>query len=219
MVVAERKPLDEIREMIQGCRKILVLGCGTCTTVCMTGGEKEVSILATELRMLDKDLEVLEDTIERQCDREFIEEIEKKIAECDAVLSMACGAGVQLVAEMFEDKPVYPALNTKFIGVAEEQGRWSEVCTACGDCLLAETGGICPVTRCSKGLLNGPCGGSVDGKCEVDPENLDCAWQLIYDRLKRLGRLDTLEKIREPKDWSQARDGGPRKMVKEDVVL
>ncbi len=219
MVVAERKPLDEIREMIQGCKKILVLGCGTCTTVCMTGGEKEVSILATELRMLDKDLEVLEDTIERQCDREFIEEIEKKIAECDAVLSMACGAGVQLVAEMFEDKPVYPALNTKFIGVAEEQGRWSEVCTACGDCLLAETGGICPVTRCSKGLLNGPCGGSVDGKCEVDPENLDCAWQLIYDRLKRLGRLNVLEKVREPKDWSQARDGGPRKMVKEDVIL
>ena len=148
-----------------------------------------------------------------------IEEIRYKAEQCDAILSMACGAGVQLVAEVFEDKAVYPALNTKFIGVSEGQGRWSEFCSACGDCILAETGGICPLTRCSKGLLNGPCGGSVEGKCEVDPEKLDCAWQLIYDRLKRLGRLDVLEKIREPKDWSKARDGGPRKVVREDVAL
>ncbi|OPX32537.1 MAG: hypothetical protein B1H40_02385 [Candidatus Latescibacteria bacterium 4484_181] len=219
MVVAERKPLYEIRDVIQGCRKILILGCGTCTTVCMAGGEKEVSILATELRMLDKGLQTVEATIERQCDKEFIEEIRYKAEQCDAILSMACGAGVQLVAEVFEDKAVYPALNTKFIGVSEGQGRWSEFCSACGDCILAETGGICPLTRCSKGLLNGPCGGSVEGKCEVDPEKLDCAWQLIYDRLKRLGRLDVLEKIREPKDWSKARDGGPRKVVREDVAL
>lgn len=219
MVVAERKPMDEIQEMISGCKKILVLGCGTCTTVCMAGGEKEVGILASQLRMSNNGMEIAEATIERQCDKEFIEEIKDTADGCDAVLSMACGAGVQLVAEVLEGKIVYPALNTKFVGVTEEQGRWSEVCSACGDCMLDETGGICPVTRCSKGLLNGPCGGSVDGKCEVDPENIDCAWQLIYDRLKRLGQLDKLEKIREPKDWSKARDGGPRRVIREDVIL
>ncbi len=219
MVVAERKPLGEILEMIQGCKKILILGCGTCTTVCMAGGEKEVSMLATELKIKDKSLEILEATVERQCETEFIEEVAEKAGQCDAILSMACGAGVQLVARVFEDKPAFPALNTKFIGVTEEQGRWSEFCSACGDCLLAETGGVCPVTRCSKALLNGPCGGSADGKCEVDPENIDCAWQLVYDRLKKLGRLEALVKIRESKDWSLARDGGPRKVVREDVVL
>ena len=113
---------------------------------------------------------------------------------------------------LYSDKPIYPALNTLFIGKEEEPGHFAEVCAQCGNCVLAYTGGICPVVRCAKGLLNGPCGGSVEGKCEVDPDT-PCAWQLIIDRLAALGQLDQLEEIEPPKDWSTSYSGGPRKIT------
>lgn len=219
MVIAERKPIAEIREMLNGYRKVLVLGCGTCVTVCMAGGEKEVALLASALRMAEPDKEFLEATVERQCDREYIEEVRATAAECDAVLSTACGAGVGFTAEVLEGIHVLPALNTKSIGVTEQAGVWAERCLACGDCLLDLTGGICPIARCSKSLLNGPCGGSQNGMCEVDPKSIQCAWQLIYDRLKTLGRLDLMEEVRPPKDWSTAHDGGPRRVTREDAML
>jgi ferredoxin len=207
MIVAERKPFDEIKGLVSGSKKLLVLGCGTCVAVCLAGGEKEVAILASQLKMAmaleDSDVEVDELTIERQCDREFIEEINSKVKvdDYDLILSTACGAGVQLVSDVFEHKLVVPALNTTFIGVAEGAGIWTERCRSCRDCVLAETGGICPVTICPKGLVNGPCGGTRHGKCEVDPEK-DCAWTLIYNRLKKLGRLERMEEIVPPKKWS-----------------
>lgn len=222
MIVAERKPMEEIVNMVSGHKKILVVGCGTCVTVCFAGGEKEVGILSSELRMAflkdGKKLQVLEATVERQCDKEYIEELSEKVGQVEAILSMGCGAGAQFIAERFREKPIYPALNTKFIGVTEEQGVWSERCAACGNCILDLTGGICPIARCSKSLLNGPCGGSKDGKCEINPE-IDCAWQLIYDRLKALGQLERLEEIIPVKDWSTSRDGGPRKILREDLKL
>jgi ferredoxin len=222
MIVGERKSLEEIRKMIGGYRKVLVVGCGTCVTVCFAGGEKEVATLSSALRMAAKkegfSLEIVEATIERQCDTEFIEELREKVEQVEAVLSMGCGAGVQTIAETFSEIPVYPALNTGFIGRTEEQGVWSERCAACGDCILHLTAGICPIARCSKSLLNGPCGGSKDGRCEIKPE-IECAWQLIYDRLKALGQLDKLEEIIPVKDWSVSRDGGPRKLIREDMRL
>lgn len=222
MIVGERKTLEEIRKMIGRYKKVLVVGCGTCVTVCLAGGEKEVAILSSALRMAAKKegdgLEIAEATIERQCDIEFIEELREKVEGVDAVLSMGCGAGVQTIAETFKEIPAYPALNTRFIGRTEEQGVWSERCAACGDCILHLTGGICPIARCSKSLLNGPCGGSKDGKCEINPE-VDCAWQLIYDRLKALGELYKLEEIIPIKDWSVSRDGGPRRLIREDMRL
>ncbi|HID29698.1 MAG TPA: hypothetical protein EYP19_06790, partial [Desulfobacterales bacterium] len=178
----------------------LVLGCGTCVAVCLAGGEKEVAILATQLKMAlaleNQDVDIDQFTIERQCDREFIEQVNAKVNvdDCDLILSTACGAGVQLVSDVFDHKVVLPALNTTFIGVAEGPGVWTERCRSCSDCVLAETGGICPVTICAKGLVNGPCGGVRKGKCEVDPEK-DCAWTLIYNRLEKLGRLDRMEQI------------------------
>jgi len=207
MIVAKRKPFKEIKGLVSGSKKILVLGCGTCVAVCLAGGEKEVALLASQLKMAlaleDWDLEIDELTIERQCDREFIEEINQKVNvdEYDLILSTACGAGVQLVSDVFDHKPVVAALNTTFIGVAEGPGVWTERCRSCSDCVLAETGGICPVTICPKGLVNGPCGGTRNGKCEVDPEK-DCAWTLIYNRLKKLGRLDRMKEIVPPKKWS-----------------
>lgn len=217
MIVAEQKPIEEIKELLAGHKRVLVLGCGTCVTVCLSGGEREVATLAPVLRMAGS-VEVVENTIERQCDAEFFDAIKEQAGGTDAILSMACGVGVQMAARIFPDKPVYPALNTKFIGTNDGAGQWSENCLACGDCKLGVFGGVCPVTRCSKSLLNGPCGGSVDGKCEVDPDSIDCGWQLIYDRLKTLGKLGVLSENAQPRDWDKTHDGGPRKLTREDVA-
>jgi len=205
MIVAERKPFEEIKKSVKGYKKLLILGCGTCVSVCHAGGEKEVGLLATELRMANKlegeEVEIGEITILRQCDQEYIEPIIEKAKEYDAILSMACGAGVQFVAEMLETIPVIPALNTRFIGVAAEEGVFTEKCRACGNCLLADYGGICPITMCAKSLVNGPCGGYKDGKCETSSER-NCAWIMIYERLAKQGKLDKMREISTLKDYS-----------------
>jgi ferredoxin len=211
MIVAERKLFDQIWERIKDYKKVVILGCGTCVSVCQSGGEKEVELLASELRMRskleNKDIEIKEMTIERQCDHEFIEPVLGEINDADAVLSMACGAGVQFVSDIVETVPLIPALNTRFIGVTAAEGTWMEKCRACGSCVLADYGGICPVTICAKGLLNGPCGGSRNGKCEASNEK-DCAWVLIYNRLKKQDRLDVIRRLTGPKDYSaQAHPG------------
>ena len=222
MIVVEQKPLEEIKQILAPYEKVLVLGCGTCVTICFAGGEKEVGILATSLRMatrLDGDSkEMLEATVQRQCEYEYNEEVASQLRDVDAVLSLACGIGVQTLNEQFPDVIALPGVNTTFLGQPTEQGVWAERCQACGNCLLDRTGGICPIARCSKSLLNGPCGGSQNGKCEIDPE-IDCAWQLIYDRLEALNRLDWLLEIEPVKDWSTSRDGGPRHIVREDLRL
>ncbi|MFC2002847.1 methylenetetrahydrofolate reductase C-terminal domain-containing protein [Chloroflexota bacterium] len=216
MIVAERKPFDEIKEKIKDYQKVLILGCGTCVSVCMAGGEKEAELLASQLRMAyqleDKDAKIGEVTTQRQCDREYIEPIAEMTKEYDAILSMGCGAGVQFVAEVLESIPVIPALNTRFIGVTEEEGIWTERCRACGNCLLADYGGVCPVTVCSKGLISGPCGGSKLDKCEAGG-NKDCAWILIYNRLKKQGRLDNIRRMILPRDYST--QAYPAKQVNE----
>ena len=222
MIVGSRKPMEEIEAMIDPFERIIVLGCRECVTVCSVGGEKEVGILAAELRLARKQkgraIEILEFSLERQCDHEYIEQIRTQVANYDAILSMACGAGVQFVAEAYPEMPVFPAVNTTFIGVTEEQGVWTERCQACGNCILHLTGGICPVSRCSKSLMNGPCGGSTDGKCEVN-KDIVCGWQLIIERLKQLGQLDKYEEYIPIKDWSSSRAGGPRKVVREDLRI
>jgi ferredoxin len=220
MIVAERKPIEEIIGFIKDCKKILIVGCNECVTVCYAGGKKEVGILASALKMAftkeGKDLEITEVTLERQCDHEYLEEIRNIIEDYDAVVSLACGVGVQFMAEKYLRTPIYPGVNTCFMGVTEERGVWSERCQACGQCILGQTAGICPISRCAKRLLNGPCGGSTNGKCEINKE-IDCAWQLIIDRLKELGRLDDYDVLVPIKDWSTERSGGPRKVIREDL--
>jgi ferredoxin len=220
MIVADKKPIEEIIEEIKNHEKILILGCNECVTVCEAGGKKEVGVLASALRMYflneGMDVKIDERTLERQCDHEYLEEIRDVIDQYDAVVSLACGVGVQFTAEKYHSTPVYPGVNTNFLGVTEERGLWTERCQACGQCILATTGGICPVSRCAKRILNGPCGGSTKGKCEIHNE-IDCAWQLIVDRLKALGRLDDYETLCPIKDWSTDRAGGPRKVVREDL--
>jgi ferredoxin len=223
MITAVQKPFAEIQAMVEGYSKLLVLGCGTCVTVCMAGGEKEAGILASTLRLANREkgrkVRIVEDTIERQCDREFFDTVRDKVEAADAVLSLACGVGVQFASEVFAGKRVLPGLNTRFYGTTEQQGVWSERCAGCGTCVLDRFGGVCPIARCSKSLLNGPCGGSQNGMCEVDQENIECGWQLIYDRMKSLGLLHMLEENQPIKDWRTGRDGGPGKIVREDMVL
>ena len=222
MITAQQKPIDEIREMIEPYEKILLLGCGSCVAECAAGGEKETAMLASALRMAakmdEKKMLIQEKTVDRQCVKDFILPLDEIIDRYDAVLSLGCGAGVQAVAEIFSEIPIIPALNTKFIGETRDQGYWVENCIGCGDCMLYYFGGVCPLTRCAKNLLNGPCGGSKDGKCEVDPE-VPCAWQLIFERLSGFNALERLEKIYPPKDWSEKQGLGPRKIIREDQQL
>jgi ferredoxin len=220
MIVADKKPIEEIIEEIKDRERILILGCNECVTVCEAGGKKEAGVLASALRMYflnqGREVKIDEVTLERQCDHEYLEEIRDNIDQYDAVVSLACGVGVQFMAEKYRTMPVYPGVNTCFLGATEERGLWTERCQACGSCLLATTGGICPISRCAKRLLNGPCGGSTTGKCEINQE-IDCAWQLIVDRLKALEKIDEYEKLAPIKDWSTDRAGGPRKVKREDV--
>jgi ferredoxin len=222
MIVADRKPLEEILNSIKDYRKIMLAGCGGCVTICFSGGAKAVELLASQIKMARKkegrDIEIIECTPERQCEYEFIDELKKDLGSVDAVLSIACGVGVQAMSERHPDTITIPGLNTKFMGYPIEHALWDERCAGCGDCVLEWTGGVCPIARCAKKLLNGPCGGSANGKCEVDKDT-DCAWQLIYDRLKKLGKLDNLKKIREPKDWRTSTNAGQRRIKFEEAML
>jgi ferredoxin len=219
MIVAQRKTVPDLLAIVEQHRKLLLLGCGTCVTVCLSGGQREVSIIASALRMAAKlrgvPLEVGEATIERQCDNVFLEQAADAINNHDAVMSLGCGAGVQALAERYAGKPVYAGLDTAFLGILKERGVWEEKCSACGACVLHMYGGICPVTRCAKRMLNGPCSGSREDRCEVDPAR-PCAWQLIYQRLKEIGQLDRLTKTKPPKNWRPSLAGGCRTIIRED---
>ena len=211
MIVAERKPFDEIKNMVSGYKKVLIVGCGTCVAVCLAGGSKEVESLSAELQLAfgKNKIEFGSDMVERQCDMEFLEGLDTKVSEYDAIVSMGCGAGIQFLAERFSDKPVFPAVNTSFIGVNLDVGWYEEKCRACGSCVIGTTGGICPVTMCAKSLFNGPCGGTNQGSCEIHKDQ-PCAWFKIYERLEAQGRLDQMIKISPPNDWSNQK---PRKVI------
>jgi hypothetical protein len=222
MIVAERKSLADIKSFIAGFERVLVVGCGTCATVCLAGGESEVGVVGLALRIAaradGRRQEVLEDCVTRQCEPEFVEAVIERVRrqEIDAVVSLGCGVGVNFVAERLGDVPVFPGLDTKFLGASPEPGVWVELCAGCGNCILHLTGGICPIARCSKSLLNGPCGGSNNGKCEISPD-VECGWALIVERMKRLGTLDRLTEVLPPRDWSSSAHGGPRRVVREEL--
>ena len=220
MIFAEQKPLEEARRMIARYEKVLILGCGTCMTVCDAGGEREVSFLRTALSVAEttngnETHTFLEHTVKRQCDSGFLGSLEDKVRDVDAVLSLGCGIGVQTVAERFSNVPVLPGVNTTFMGAASEWGVWDERCSACGDCLLAATAGICPISRCTKGILNGPCAGTKNGKCEAN-KVMDCAWILIYRRLEELGQLENMRRYYPARNFRIT--PRPRRVVKKASI-
>jgi ferredoxin len=213
ITITEQKPFEEILQSLGRAKKVYLIGCGTCATICHTGGKSEVLEMKEKLEEVGKEVTgwMVVPTACDELTKYALEEQAAEIKKADAILSMSCAFGVQTAA-LYADKPVYPALNTLFIGKEEAPGQFIEVCMQCGNCVLATTVGICPLVRCAKSLLNGPCGGSVEGKCEVSPD-VPCAWQLIYDRLAALGQLDKLEEIVPLRDWSTSREGGPRRFT------
>jgi ferredoxin len=214
MVKATRKPLSEIFEMVNGYRRVLVIGCGGCVSVCLAGGQRETLQAADDLTECARQARVPQQydchVTERQCNPEFLQEIEDRVKDCDCLLSMACGAGAQHLADAYPGIPLFPGLDTTFVGVDRDVGLYEERCRQCGRCMLGYTGGICPVTRCSKSLFNGPCGGTrADGQCEVG-DGVPCAWKDIYERLQAQGRVQSILEIRPPMDWI---DKGPATLV------
>ncbi|MDA3936229.1 MAG: methylenetetrahydrofolate reductase C-terminal domain-containing protein [Actinomycetota bacterium] len=201
MIVVRQKPIAEICDMIGRHSRVLLVGCNTCAAVSLAGGETEVDTLLQFLKLANKRRATYTEfgpaVLQRQCEPEYIEGLEHE--GYDAILSLGCGAGVALLSEMI-GKPVYPALDTLFIGAAKGLAHWSAECSACGKCVLGETAGICPVTRCAKGILNGPCGGVSDGTCELGDR--PCAWVEIYERLEALGRVEQFKQISSPPDNS-----------------
>ena len=221
MIFAEWKPLDELVDNLKAHKKVLLVGCATCVAECAAGGEKETETLAPLLSMALKkqghNVEITTATLEKQCEWEFVEDLAEKAANADAIMSLAGGIGIQALAERFDPIPVYPGVNTSSLTIREEAGVWAGRCAACGDCVLDQTFGLCPIARCAKSLLNGPCGGTRgDGKCEVN-EDVDCIWNLIVERAEQRGQLGSLADVKKTKNWSNSRHGGPKKVIREDL--
>ena len=198
--ITQKKPDEELERLLSGFNRIFIIGCGTCTTLTRTGGEPEVRKFKQDLA--DKGKMITGTTVVPvACDNlssEFLSDFGEQINQADALLITSCAFGVQTIARQLK-KMVVPALNTMFIGKETAFGTFDEICTQCGTCIIGETGGICPVTNCHKGLVNGPCGGTNHGKCEIDV-NKDCVWTLIYNRLKDLGRIDSMRKYQKPRN-------------------
>jgi len=199
--ITKQKPFEEIEQLLEGFERVYIIGCGTCATMTRTGGKEEVLEMEKRLQEIGK-LVVGSTVIPTACDEmteATIKENKVAIQNADSILIMACALGVHRVS-LYNKQPVIPALDTLFIGIEDSPGDFHEVCAQCGQCILGEMAGICPLTACHKGLLNGPCGGTDNGKCEVDKEK-DCAWTLIYQRLKEQGRLDLMHKYQPPKNY------------------
>lgn len=199
--ITQPKTEEEIDRLLNGSARVFITGCGTCTTLTHTGGEPEVSAMKKRLVKSGK-LVTGHVVVPVACDNltgEMLKEHGDQIRQADAILVMTCAFGVQTIARQLK-KMVVPALDTLFIGKETEPGEYNEICMQCGTCIIGETGGICPVTTCHKGLVNGPCGGTDKGKCEID-KNKDCAWTLIYTRLAELNRLDLMRKLQKPRNF------------------
>ena len=216
--ITQQKPVEEIMKYLEKCHWVHIIGCGTCATLCRTGGKSEVVNMKQKLEESGKKVTGWM-VIPTACDELTAEALRQESAavdKADCILALTCAIGVQNIAIHLKDvKPVFPGLNTMFIGIEDRPGHLTEVCLQCASCVLGRTACVCPLVRCAKSLFNGPCGGSSEGRCEVS-KDIPCAWQIIYDRLKETGRLDELENIEPVKDWSVSVSGGPR-MVNVDA--
>ena len=215
--ITKQKPWEEIVEMLNGVEKVYLTGCGTCATMCLTGGKSQVMEMKDKLEAAGKQVTgwMIIPTTCDELTKYALEENAEDITAADGILAMTCAFGVQTLT-LYTDKLVYPALNTLFIGIEDSPGHFIEVCMQCGDCVLGKSAGLCPLVRCSKSLLNGPCGGSTEGKCEISPD-IPCVWQGIVDRLQAIRRLDILEEIVPIHDWSVSNAGGPRRLALETI--
>ncbi|NLN98365.1 MAG: 5,10-methylenetetrahydrofolate reductase [Eubacteriaceae bacterium] len=202
MIVSQKKPFEEVLGYLDDVETVVLTGCADCASLCKTGGEDEIAELTAALEAEGKKVlasKVLTTSCSLLLNRKELKEIKDEIKAADAVISMACGDGVQTVAKNVK-KATYPSNDTMFVGETVRQGVFQEMCKTCGECVLGRTAAICPITRCGKSLLNGACGGSKDGKCEVIPEN-ECAWIEIYEKLKEVGKEAELEAVQPLRDY------------------
>ncbi|MDD4980108.1 MAG: methylenetetrahydrofolate reductase C-terminal domain-containing protein [Candidatus Omnitrophica bacterium] len=211
MIITKQKPIEEILDYIKNDSAVFLVGCAVCATTCKTGGEVETKLLSELFSAKGKKVtgwDILNPACYLLESKKLLRRKEKEIAAAESIISLACGGGTQAIAEV-TGKPVYPANDTLFQGeiirLSPQEDRFEKKCLMCGECILGSTGGICPVTRCPKGLRNGPCGGTNRGKCEVDPER-DCVWSLIYDKLKELGKLENVRLMSKARDYSDERN-------------
>jgi len=211
MIITKQKPLEEILNYIKNDTDVFLIGCALCATTCKTGGEAEVKLLSALLstkRVNVTGWDILNPACYILESKKLLRRKEKEIAAAKSIISLACGGGTQTIAEII-GKPVYPANDTLFQGeiirLSPQEDSFEKKCLLCGECIIGITGGICPVTRCPKGLRNGPCGGVNKGKCEVDPDR-DCVWVLISNKLKELGQLGNIEMISKVRDYSQEKN-------------
>ncbi len=205
MIITQKRDRKQLLETIKDYKKFFLIGCSECASLCATGGEPELAEMKELLESEGKQVtgsfvaktgcQVLGTKIEIK------KNAQAGMDEAECILVMSCGAGTQSAVETYKDKPVYPTNDSLFLGNMTRMQMFDERCSLCGECILDKTGGICPVTACPKGLLNGPCGGTNEGKCEVSPD-VDCAWTKIYIRLKAINRLDDMKKLNEPKNWA-----------------
>lgn len=205
MIISENKPMQEILEFLKDAQQIIIIGCNECAATCKSGGEDEVIKMKEILEQQGKNVlgyTLLKPACNLLKSKKDLKIFKEELKKADAILSMACGDGTQTIVKNIKKVPVYPANNTLFIGETKRVGEFEESCKACGECELGWTGGICPITICAKGLINGACGGAKNGKCEVSPEN-DCAWIMIYEKLKELNKLENLVQMRPMKDYSK----------------
>lgn len=205
MIISEKKPMEEVLGFLKDAEKIVLVGCNQCAATCKSGGEEEVVKMKEDLEAEGKNVlgyTILDPACNLLKSKKDLKALKEELKEADAVISLACGDGTQTIVKNLKKTPVYPGNNTMFIGETKRVGEFEEACKACGECELGWTGGICPVTMCAKGLINGACGGAKNGKCEISPEN-ECAWIKIYERLNDIDQLDNLLEIRPMKDYSK----------------
>lgn len=209
MIISKQKPFDQVLDALSGYQRIFLVGCNLCADLCCSGGKKEVLQVKGDLEALGKDV-IGYKVVDAACHfletKKELKDAQPDLRQVEAILSLACGAGSQILASFIE-KPVFTAVDTLFLGTIERWGRFAEVCSNCGDCVLNFTGGICPITRCPKGILNGPCGGMSKGKCETDPQR-ECVWVEIYNILKLQGRLREFKRVFPPRDNSKKQRPG-----------
>ncbi len=214
MIVGKPKSIEDIIEMTRPYRRILIVGCGSCLTVCRTGGGREISIAARAISLARLNMpgafETHEIIVQRQCEPELCEDIPAMAREFDAILSFGCAAGMQTIADLIRTIPILPGIDTQFMGRIVDHRRYIEQCIGCGDCTIDQSEGICLISRCPKAQQNEPCGGSDPADhCEVNPD-LECVWVTFARRLGERPGSVSISKIIEPKDWSRSHAGGVR---------
>ena len=199
MLVIQLKPEEELLAKISG-KRLFIFECLGCRELYFP--KEEVAKFVDGLKEEITGRAILDYLCNREFVKAYVEEYSKEIEGAELVLVFSCGVGTQVVSALLESKLVYTGCDTLYLNGFQGLSARDFNCDQCGQCYLNYTAGICPITNCPKGLLNGPCGGAKNGKCEVDPE-ADCAWVLIYKRLEKLGKLDTLTRILAPRDYSK----------------